>query len=312
MARSSPPCRRGRSTTFRTINTMDNDLYKVLGVTKSASADEIKKAYRKLAVEFHPDKNKSKEAEEKFKTINQAYEVLSNSQKKQQYDQFGAASFENGGRGAGGPFGGAQGPFTYSYQSGGEGFSANGGPASGWDFGGFSDPFDIFEQFFGGGGARRKPAYSLKIDFLEAAKGATKTVFLDGKKRDIKVPAGVNEGSRIQFNDFDIVISVSHSTRFRREGYDIITDIKIQMTEAALGGIEEVDTISGKVKLKIPQGTQAGTLIRMKGKGVKHVNSSTYGDHYVRVQIEIPSKLSSRQKELLEEFSKESNKRSWF
>lgn len=286
-----------------------NDYYKVLGVPKTATADELKKAYRKLAVQYHPDKNKSKEAEEKFKEINQAYEVLGNEQKRKQYDQFGSAAFENGGRGAGGPFGGfggQQGPFTYSYSTNGEGF----------DFGGFSDPFDIFEQFFGGGGAspfgRRKPAYSLRIEFMEAVKGTTKTVSLDGTKKDIKVPAGVNEGSRIQFSDFDIIISVAGSTKFRREGYDIVTDAKIPMTEAALGGVEEVETVQGKVKLKIPSGTQPGTLIRIKGKGVKHVNSTSHGDHYVRVQIEIPNKLTPRQKELLEEFSTESKKRRWF
>jgi DnaJ-class molecular chaperone len=294
---------------------MSNDLYKVLGVSKTATAAEIKSAYRKLAVQYHPDKNKSKESEEKFKEINQAYEVLGNEQKRKQYDQFGAAAFENGGRGAGGPFGGGpfggaqggqQGPFTYSYTTNGQGA----------DFGGFSDPFDIFEQFFGGGGAspfgRRKPSYSLRIDFMEAVKGTTKSVSLDGKRKDIKVPAGVNEGSRIQFNDFDIIISVSPSHKFRREGYDIITDIKVPMAEAALGGVEEVETVEGKVKLKIPQGTQPNTLIRMKGKGIKRVNSASRGDHYVRIQIEVPSKLSSRQKELLEEFSDEGKKRHWF
>lgn len=287
---------------------MQKDLYKVLGVSKSATADELKKAYRKLAIEYHPDKNKSKEAEEKFKEINQAYEVLGNPQKRQQYDQFGSAAFENGGRGAGGPFGGfggQQGPFTYTYTGNGQGY----------DFGGFSDPFDIFEQFFGGAASpfgRRKPAYSLRIDFMEAVKGTTKTVSLDGKKKDIKVPAGVNEGSRIQFSDFDILISVAPSSKFRREGYDIISELKIPMYEAALGGVEEVETIGGKVKLKIPQGTQPSTLIRIKGKGVKHVNSTSYGDHYVRIKIDIPEKLNSRQKELLEEFANESKKRRWF
>jgi len=282
----------------------NSDLYKVLGVSKSATAEELKKAYRKLAVEYHPDKNKSKEAEEKFKEINQAYEVLGNPQKRQQYDQFGPASFENGGRGnAGGPFGGQQGPFSYTYTGGNQGF----------DFGG-TDPFDIFEQFFGGASpfGRRKPAYSLTIDFMEAVKGTTKTVSLDGAKKDIKVPAGVNEGSRIQFNDFDILIAVAGSSKFRREGYDIISDLKVAMHEAALGGVEEIETVAGKVKLKIPQGTQPGTLIRIKGKGVKHVNSATHGDHYVRVQVEVPSKLSSRQKELLEEFAEESKKKRWF
>lgn len=288
---------------------MNKDLYKILGVSKSASATDIKKAYRKLAIEYHPDKNKSKEAEEKFKEINQAYEVLGNEQKRQQYDRFGAQSFENGGRGsAGGPFGGfggQQGPFTYSYTSNG---------AEGFDFGGFSDPFDIFEQFFGGGASpfgRRKPSYSLSIDFIDAVKGVTKTISLDGKKREIKIPAGVDNGSRIQFSDFDIVLSVKNSDKFVREGSDIVSEIKIPMTDAALGSIEQVDTLNGKVKLKIPEGTQPNTLIRMKGKGIKHVNSNSYGDHYVRVKVEVPTRLSSKQKELLEEFEK-SPKKGWF
>jgi DnaJ-class molecular chaperone len=130
------------------------DFYKVLGISKSASPDEIKKAYRKLALQYHPDRNKGKEAEEKFKEVNQAYEVLSDPQKRQTYDQFGSAAFEQGGPtgqgpfGAGGPFGGfggQQGPFTYTYTTGGQG-------PQGFDFGGggFSDPFEIFEQFFGG------------------------------------------------------------------------------------------------------------------------------------------------------------------
>lgn len=286
---------------------MQNDLYKVLGVSKSASQDEIKKAYRKLAIEYHPDKNKSKEAEEKFKEINQAYEILGNEQKRKQYDQFGSAAFENGGRGGfgGNPFGGGQGPFTYTYTTNGQGF----------DFGGFSDPFDIFEQFFGGGASpfgRRKPAYSLSIDFMDAVKGTTKEVNIDGKKKTIKVPAGVSEGSRIQFTDFDVILSVGSHPNFRREGYDIITQVKIPMADAALGTVNEIETVSGKVKLKIPQGTQPGTLIRIKGKGVKHIGSTSVGDHYVRVQVEIPSKLSSKQKEILEQFSSESKKKHWF
>jgi len=290
---------------------MSNDLYKVLGVGKNATAAELKSAYRKLAVQYHPDKNKSKEAEEKFKEINQAYEILGNEQKRKQYDQFGSSAFENGGRGsgAGGPFGGfggQQGPFTYSYTTNG----------NAQDFGGFSDPFDIFEQFFGGGGGtpfgRRKPSYSLRIDFMEAIKGTTKSVSLDGARRDIKVPAGVNDGSRIQFSDFDIVISVSSNNKFHREGYDIVSDLKLTMVEAVVGGVKEVETVVGKVKLKIPQGTQPGTLIRIKGKGVKHVNSAQHGDHYVKVEIEIPTKLSSKQKELLDEFDRESKKKHWF
>lgn len=286
---------------------MANDLYKTLGVSKTATAEEIKKAYRRLAVEYHPDKNKTKEAEEKFKEINQAYEVLSNEQKRQQYDQFGDAAFNNGAGGGagGGPFGGQQGPFSYSYYSNGsdQGFG-----------GGGTDPFDIFEQFFGGASpfGRRKPAYSLQIDFMEAIKGVTKKVTIGGRSHDIKIPAGVNDGSTIRFDDFDIVVQVRGHSIFKREGYDIVTDITIPMVRAALGGLEKVQTIEGMVSLKIPEGTQSGALIRMKGKGVRHIKGNGQGDHYVRVTVEIPAKLSSKQKALLEEFEANSGKKKWF
>lgn len=290
------------------------DYYKVLGVSKTATPEEIKKAYRKLAVEYHPDKNKSKEAEAKFKEINQAYEVLSNPQKRQQYEQFGEEGVGGNARSGGGPFGGfggQQGPYTYTYTSNGQDFSSNGGPASGWDFGG-ADPFDIFEQFFGGGARRRKPAYSLVIEFMEAVKGTTKEVVINNKKREIKVPAGVDNGSRIKFDDFDIVFQVRGHKQFQREGSDILSEISISMAKAALGGIEEVDTLEGKVKLKIPEGTQPNALIRMKGKGVKHLRGSGYGDHFVRVRVQIPKKLSNKQKELLNEFENSSSGHGWF
>lgn len=284
----------------------NKDYYSVLGVSKSASADELKKAYRKLAVQYHPDKNKTKEAEEKFKEINQAYEVLSDTQKRKQYDQFGSAAFE-GGAGPG-PGGFNQGPFNYSYSTNGQGF--------GFDFGdgGFSDPFSIFEQFFGGASpfGNRKQAYSLSIEFLDAVNGTEKEVTIDGKKKTIKIPAGVNNGSRIQFSDFDIILQVRQSNKFHREGYDIITEETIPMVTAALGGTIEVETVSERVTLKIPSGTQPEMLFRIKGKGIKHLRGNSYGDHFVRLHVEIPSKLSEKQKQLLEEFQKASKKRGWF
>src|SRR3989344_5647155 len=155
------------------------DYYEVLGVAKTASDAELKAAYRKQALQWHPDRNKTAEATEKFKEINKAYEVLSDSQKRQAYDQFGSAAFEQGGpAGPGGPFGGfggqagQQGPFTYSYRTYGDGQN----PFEGMDMGGFSDPFEIFEQFFGGGFSTgrtrtRRQVYSLAISFMEAAKG---------------------------------------------------------------------------------------------------------------------------------------------
>lgn len=305
---------------------MEKDYYEILGVGKSASIDEIKRAYRKLALQYHPDRNKTKEGEEKFKEVTKAYEVLSDQQKRQTYDQFGAAAFEQGGPGAGGPFGGnpfggAQGgqygPFTYTY-------STNGAQGGGFDFGGFSDPFDIFEQFFGGaspfGRAQRRPVYSISIDFMEAVKGVTKKVTIDGKQQSIKIPAGVDSGSRIRFEKYDIVVEVFPSKTFERQGYDIITDEEIPFTKAALGTEVPVETIDGKVMIRIPAGTQPGTTMRLKGKGVTHIHGTGRGDQYVRIKVAIPKSLTKKQKELLEAFDNESfgrtqnkkDKKSWF
>lgn len=292
---------------------MAKDYYEVLGVTRSATADDIKKAYRKLALEFHPDRNKSKDAEAKFKEVTKAYEVLSDPSKKQSYDQFGHAAFEQGSPfgGAQGPFGGQggqYGPFTYTY--------SNGGGAQDFDFGGFSDPFEIFEQFFGGGNpfgrAQRRPSYSLTIDFMDAVKGVTKKVNIDGKTQDIKIPAGVDNGSRIRFGNYDVVVEVAPDKKFQREGYDIISDKEISFSQAALGDQIEVETVQGLVKLKIPQGTQPGTVIRLAQKGVSHVQSSGKGNHYVRIKITVPKNLTSEQKRILEQFESSKGKKGWF
>lgn len=269
------------------------DYYEVLGVSKSASLEEIKKAYRKLALEWHPDRNKKPEANEKFKEINEAYAVLSDSSKKQQYDQFGHSVPGQG------PFGGGtygQGPFTYTWSSsdGGFPFSEE-----------FVDPFEIFEQFFGGGFGRsarsRREAYQLTIDFMEAMKGVTKEVHLPHERKTIKIPAGVDTGSRIRFDDFDIVIEVRPDRRYRREGDDLIIEHEIPYSVAALGGNIDVPTIDGDLKLRIQPGTQPGTLIRLRGKGAPHVRSSGRGDEYVRINLRIPTHLTRRQRELLQE-----------
>ncbi len=295
------------------------DYYQALGVSKTATPDEIKKAYRKLALQYHPDRNKDKAAEGKFKEVTKAYEVLSDPQKKQTYDQFGHAAFEGasaggfGGPGQGGPFGGGftqgQGPFSYTYSTEGDG-------GAGFDFGGFTDPFEIFEQFFGGSpfGARsqRRQVYSLTLDFLEAVHGVTKKVTINGKSQTIKIPAGVDEGSRIRFGDYDIVVSVASDRRFQREGLDIIGNKEISFAQAALGGEVNIETIDGDLKLKIPGGTQPGTAIRLRGKGVPHLHGSGRGDHYVRIKVVVPKHLTGRQKDLLEEFQNEGGKKGWF
>jgi DnaJ-class molecular chaperone len=288
------------------------DYYDILGVEKTASDAELKRAYRKQALEWHPDRNKSKEAESKFKQINEAYEVLSDSQKRAAYDQYGHDAFKQGGFGnvasqQQGPFGGSQGPFSYTYSTGG-----NMGDF-GVDFGGFSDPFEIFEQFFGGGGSpfggrprRRKPVYQLNIDFMDAVHGATRDVEIDGTKKTIKIPAGVDNGNRISFDEFDAVISVKNDDRFKREGDDLFVSVNIPFPDAILGTIIKVMTIDGEVKLNIKAGVQPGTLMRLRGKGVPNVRGRGRGDQYIKINIEIPTRITRRQKELLEEFREES------
>ena len=287
---------------------MAKDYYESLGIAKTASADEIKRAYRKLALQYHPDRNKGKESEEKFKEVTRAYEVLSDSQKKEQYDQFGHSAFEQGG-GAQGPFGGQTGPFRYTY-------STNGGNND-FDFGG-SDPFEIFEQFFGGaspfgGRQARRQAYSLTIDFMEAVHGTEKKVTIDGKSQTIKIPAGVDEGSRIRFSKYDVVIEVAPDKRFRREGSNVISEQEISFVQAVLGDTIDVETVDGSVSLRIPSATQPDAVIRLRGKGIVHLRGDGRGDHYARIKITIPKNLTSHQKQLLEEFEEEGKKKkTWF
>jgi DnaJ-class molecular chaperone len=297
---------------------MAQDYYDILGVSKSASADEIKKAYRKLALQFHPDRNKSKDASDKFKEVTKAYEVLSDSQKRQTYDQFGAGAFEQGGPtgqgpfGGGGPFGGfggqqggQYGPFSYTYSTG--------GTDGGFDFGGFSDPFEIFEQFFGGGFSQRqqRQVYSLNITFEEAVHGTEKKVSIDGKSQTIKIPAGVDSGSRIRFGDYDVLLQVSNSDKFTRQGYDIVSENELSFAQAALGTELAIETVDGEVKVKIPAGTQPNAVIRLREKGINHVRGAGRGDHYVRIKVVVPKHLTNKQKDLLKEFEKE-KKKGWF
>ncbi len=281
---------------------MPNDYYETLGVDKSASQEEIKKSYRKLALKWHPDKNDSDQAEEKFKEINAAYEVLSDPQKRKAYDQFGHAAFQEGMGGSGGFQGGQQGPFTYSFN-----FGGGESPFGEGDFGGFSDPFEIFNQFFGGAspfGQRRprKPTYQIQIGFMEAINGVEKEVQLDGGSKKIKIPAGVQDGQRIRFDDFYLLIRVASHPKFERRGLDIIVEKKIPFSTAVLGGTVEVETVyDDQVKLKIRPGTESGTMIRLRGKGVKAPHSNRRGNQYVQVNIDIPDSPTRDQKQLLKE-----------
>lgn len=276
------------------------DYYDILGVSKSATDAELKSAYRKQAMHWHPDRNKSDEAEQKFKEINEAYQVLSDTKKKQAYDQFGHTPFDQS---AGGY---QQGPFSYQYTS-------SGGPATagfeGMDFGGFSDPFEIFEQFFGGSARRRaaKPHYSLRIPFLTAVKGGTEAVTIDGKKHSIKIPAGADTGTHLRFTDFDITFEVEPDPVFKRDGADIYVDHPISFTLAILGGSTSVPTLDADLKLKIRPGTQPGTMVRLSGRGAPKLHafsSSVRGDLYIRLIVTLPTHLSRSQKQILEEFEK--------
>ena len=284
------------------------DYYDILGVSKNSSADEIKKAYRKQALEWHPDSHRGSDkaaAEKRFKEINEAYQVLSDPSKKSQYDQFGTA-----GGPTGNPFSGSQGgrsgPFTYTYSSSG------GNPFGNADFG---DPFDIFESFFGSsfaggfGGQGRShqqvPRYSLTITFMEAVKGVSKDVSIDGKKRTIKIPAGIYEGAKINFGDFTLSVNIKPDKVFEREDDDLYVTVQTPLSIAILGGEIEVPTLEAKLKLKIRSGTQSGTMMRLKEQGVPHLHGQGKGDLYIKINVAIPTKLTRSQKSLVEEMIEE-------
>ena len=278
------------------------DYYEVLGVSKTASAAEIKSAYRKLALKWHPDRNKSSESEEKFKQINQAYQVLSDPKKKELYDQVGHGAYTQRGGGGGG-YSSQQGPFHYYTNMGGQGVE--------FDFGGM-DPFDIFEQFFGSrspfgesGRRTRRNLYEMQLSFDEAVHGTEKSTVINGKQKDIKVPAGVHDGSRIRFNDFDVVVRVRPHSEFKREGQDIYFEQEISISQAALGDVIEVKTIDEPIKVRIRPGTQSGTAIRLRGRGVADPNSRQRGDQYVVFKVKIPEHLSGKAKQLFEELKNE-------
>ena len=284
------------------------DYYELLGLKKGASDAEIKAAYRKQALQWHPDRNKAPDASTKFKEINKAYEVLSDSQKRQQYDQFGKEGFERGG------FGShsrsqqqQQGPFSYTYSTGGDGQQ---NPFEGVDFGG-SDPFDIFEQFFGFGGApggrarKRRDLYQMELTFQEAVHGVEKETVIKGQKHSIKIPAGVDDGMKIRFEEFDVLVRVRTDSLFRREGQDIYVERKITFPLATLGGELTVETLEKPVTLRVRPGTKSGTTVRLRNHGIVYPQQNRKGDLYVIFTIDVPERISSKIKKLLEELQKE-------
>ena len=287
------------------------DYYEILGVNKNASDDEIKKAYRKLAVKYHPDKNPGdKIAEEKFKEASEAHEVLSDKQKRTRYDQFGHVGV---GGNAGDPFAGGN-PF----QSGNFNFN---GQSFNFDFGGGGFD-DILGSIFGFGnsarGFRRGTDYQTMIDltFDEAIFGTTKTISHDGKSLKLKIPAGIDDGMSIRLQgkggpapekqgepgDLYVRIRVKPHKNLTREGNIILSEEVIDMVDAALGCEIEVETVDGKITMKVPAGTQSGTPFKLSGHGVPFRIDGDRGPHIVTIIVETPKNLSRKQKDLLNEF----------
>lgn len=283
---------------------MANDYYKTLGVDKKASQEEIKKAFRKLAQQYHPDKPTGDEA--KFKEINEAYGVLSDEKKRAQYDQFGSAGFSGG-------------------QAGGAGFG-------GFDFSGFAQNFsqdgvefdlnDLFGSIFGGGYQRVRRgadiAMDITIDFKDSILGKEEKLKVnrnDGSKEEIifTIPPGIDDGETLRITEkgekskdpkgrpgnLYVRIHVKRHPVLHKEGYHLVMDMNLKLSEALLGTEKEIDTLEEKMTIKIPKGINHGEILRVKGKGVP-VGGRTVGDLLIRVLIHIPDNLSKKAKEAIE------------
>ncbi|WP_271425116.1 J domain-containing protein [Aequorivita sinensis] len=295
------------------------DYYKILGLTKSASEADIKKAYRKLARKHHPDLNPNdKSAEQKFKQINEANEVLSDPEKRKKYDQYGkdwqhADSYEKARQ--------QQGSQGYSnqrtYTSGGQGFDE-------------SQFSDFFESMFGGGGfsggGRRQTAQfkgqdlnaTLRLNLTDILQDQKQTISVGDKKIRLTIPAGVEDGQTIKIRgyggegmnggpkgDLYITFEIFNNTRFKRLESDIYATENISLYTALLGGEITIETLSGKVKLNVKPETQNDTKVKLTGKGLpKYKKDGQYGDLYITYKVELPKNLSAKEKELFTELSK--------
>ena len=309
------------------------DYYKILGVDKNASQDDIKKAFRKLARKYHPDLNPNDpSAKDKFQEINEANEVLSDPEKRKKYDEYGehwkhADEFEaqkkarqhaGGGGGGFSGFGGDGG--SYWYSSDGEGFSRG-------DAGGFSD---FFESMFGhrGGGGRGNAGFrgqdfnaELHLSLRDAARTHKQVLNVNGKQVRITLPAGVADGQVIKLKgyggeginggpagDLYITFKIAEDSVFKRLGDDLYVDVEMDLYTAVLGGEKVIDTLEGKVKLKIKPETQNGTKVRLKGKGFPvYKKEGQFGDLIITYSVKIPTNLTDRQKELFRELQQSLN-----
>jgi DnaJ-class molecular chaperone len=293
---------------------MARDYYDVLGVKRSASDDEIRQAYRKLARQYHPDRNPGdKQAEAKFKEVQEAYDVLNDKTKRAQYDRFGEAGLRGGFQQPGGAPGGFQ-------------FQWGGGP------GGFQqvDPdqaADLFRQFFGGGAGaspeddfgqqprgrrgRSRPTpqeaeAEIAIPFRTAANGGTVNLQLDGRELAVKVPAGVDEGQSLRLQgqapgggDLRVKLHIEPDPLFRREGKNIVLQVPVSVAEAVLGAKVDVPTLDGsRLSVKIPPGTSSSSRLRLRGKGIAG------GDQYIEVKVVVPTVKDDESRKLVEEFAR--------
>ncbi len=303
------------------------DYYKILGVERKASKDEIKRAYRKLALKTHPDRNPGNpKAEEQFKEINEAYQVLSDADKRARYDQLGESysQYQQGGAPASG--------FNWEdwYTSAPQGTTRV-------NMGGFEDILgedfsEFFRRIFGGmpdtgtrgtgrvGSQRNQRLYTpsyeqeVTISLSEAFSGTTRQLEVDGRRLEIKIPAGARTGTRVRMantiptgssgakGDLYLLIRVADDPRFQVKGTDLHTEVSVDLYTAVLGGEQTVQALGGNVVLKIPPGIQPGQSIRLAGKGLPKLSSpNTRGDLYVHIKVTIPHNLSPRQKELFQE-----------
>ena len=306
------------------------DYYKTLGVDRGADQKTVSGAYRKLARQHHPDINKAAGAEDRFKEINEAYQVLGDKEKRARYDQMYEA-YQRGGVNWDQVFGGGAGPWQQQPGPGGWTVTVEGADLEdllGGDLGGFSD---FFQQFFGGSpvgrrgsgtrSRRREPApradasasAAIEVSLDEAFHGAQKPVVLqlNGTRRrlDVTIPKGVRDGQRIRLpgaldgEDLFLTVQLKADPRFERRGDDLVAEVSMPLTEALLGGIIQVPTMDGSVEMTVPAGTQPGQVFRLRGQGMPKRDGGR-GDELVRVRVALPTDLSDREKALLAEFAR--------